>query len=102
MTERRRTLVYAAAVIAAALAAHVFCIQNGFVDYDDDAYVFLNPHVSAGLSLENVRWAFTTGHVANYHPLTWLSHMLDVTVWQLGPRGHHMTNLALHALNAFL
>lgn len=102
MNERRRMLVYAASVVAAAVAAHVFCIQNGFVDYDDDDYVFLNPHVSAGLSLENVRWAFTTGHAANYHPLTWLSHMMDVSIWQLEPRGHHITNVVLHALNSLL
>lgn len=102
MNERRRMLVYAASVVAAAIAAHVFSIQNGFVDYDDDDYVFLNPHVSAGLSLENVRWAFTTGHAANYHPLTWLSHMMDVSIWQLEPRGHHITNVVLHALNSLL
>ncbi len=102
MIERRRTLVYAAAIIAAAVAANIFCVQNGFVDYDDDAYIFMNPHMSAGLSLDNVRWAFTTGHAANYHPLTWLSHMLDVSIWQMEPRGHHITNLVLHALNALL
>ncbi|MCC6795676.1 MAG: tetratricopeptide repeat protein [Candidatus Hydrogenedentes bacterium] len=102
MTGRKRALLYAVAVFAAAVAAHVFCSQSGFVDYDDDDYVFLNPHVSAGLSLDNVRWAFTTGHAANYHPLTWLSHMLDVSIWQLEPRGHHITNLVLHALNSLL
>lgn len=102
MTERKRTLVYAATIVAAALAAHIFSIQNGFVEFDDDQYVYLNPHVTAGLSFEGLRWAFTTGFLANYHPLTWVSHMANVTLFGLDPRGHHATNLVLHSLNAIL
>jgi Tfp pilus assembly protein PilF len=73
-----------------------------FVDYDDDVYVSANPHVARGLSAENLRWAFTSGHAANWHPLTWLSHQLDVELHGLEPGGHHLTNALLHALNAAL
>lgn len=102
MTDRGRAYACAATVIAAAVAAHGFAVQNGFVDFDDDDYVFLNPHVAQGLTMDGARWAFTTGHAANYHPLTWLSHMADVSVWGLNPMGHHLTNVVLHAVNSLL
>ncbi len=75
----------------------------GFIEvYDDKAYVTENPAVRAGLRWEGVKWAFRTGHAANWHPLTWLSHMADCTLWGLNPSGHHSTNVVLHALNAVL
>jgi tetratricopeptide (TPR) repeat protein len=75
---------------------------NDFVNYDDPDYVTANPQVRAGLSFEGVRWAFTSGAASNWHPLTWLSHQLDVTLFGLNPRGHHATSVFLHALNAAL
>jgi len=72
------------------------------VDYDDDEYVFTNPHVRAGLDAESITWAFTSTEMANWHPLTWLSHMLDCQLYGLEPAGHHMTSVALHAANAAL
>lgn len=102
MTDRGRRGIFIVAVVGAALAAHVFSLQNGFVDFDDDDYVFANPHVAEGLSIENMRWAFTQGHAANYHPLTWVSHQIDVAIWGLDPMGHHLTNLLLHTLNSAL
>src|SRR4051812_31012667 len=51
--------------------------SHGFVNIDDEVYVTENPHVRSGLRLENVLWAFRTGHASNWHPLTWISHMLD-------------------------
>ena len=75
-------------------------LGHDFLVYDDDQYVTANPAVRAGLTGSSVRWAFTSGHAANWHPLTWLGHMVDVQVWGLVPRGHHLTNLLLHAANA--
>lgn len=69
-----------------------------FIDFDDDVYVTSNPHVVAGLTAEGVAWAFTTLTNGNWHPLTWLSHMLDVQIFGLVPAGHHATSLLLHAL----
>jgi tetratricopeptide (TPR) repeat protein len=73
-----------------------------FVDYDDDEYVFRNPRVQAGLETDSVVWAFTTMEAANWHPLTWLSHMLDCQLFGLDPAGHHLVSVALHAANAAL
>jgi len=73
-----------------------------FVTFDDPVYVLSNPHVTSGLSWDNTRWAFTTGHASNWHPLTWLSHMLDVERHGLEAGGHHVTSAVLHALNAVL
>lgn len=87
-------------VVVAALYAQT--AANGFVSYDDDAYIVQNPHVAGGLTAANVRWAFTESHSANWHPLTWLSHQLDVELFGLAPGPHHLENAALHALNAVL
>ncbi len=73
-----------------------------FVNLDDGDYVYSNPQVSRGLSADGVAWAFTTCHSSNWHPVTWLSHMLDCQLYGLRPAGHHLTNLLVHALNAVL
>ncbi|MGP8200845.1 MAG: tetratricopeptide repeat protein [Limisphaerales bacterium] len=67
-----------------------------FVNYDDGYYVYNNPMVARGLTLKGVAWAFTGVHVDNWHPLTWLSHMLDCQLYGLNPAGHHLTNVLLH------
>jgi hypothetical protein len=75
---------------------------HNFVNYDDESYVTENPNVNKGLSLYGIQWAFTTGHAANWHPLTWLSHMLDSELYRLNPMGHHWTNIQLHIINTIL
>lgn len=75
---------------------------NQFVNYDDHLYVTQNLRVTGGLSWQNVQWTFTSFEVANWHPVTWLSHQLDVTLFGLNPEGHHVTNLLLHLANTFL
>src|SRR5262245_51713232 len=74
----------------------------GFVNLDDNDYVSGNAHVQAGLNAEGVAWAFTTGRTANWHPLTWLSLMLDRSLFGSEAWGYHVTNLALHCANAVL
>jgi len=73
-----------------------------FVNIDDDLYVTENAQIQQGLSLDSVLWAMTTMEEANWHPLTWLSHMLDVQLFGLNPAGHHLTNLLLHMANVLL
>src|SRR5262249_53924694 len=68
----------------------------------DDSYVLANPLVRGGLTWDGVRAAFTSGHAANWHPLTWLSHQLDVQLFGLDAGAHHRTNVLLHALDAAL
>jgi tetratricopeptide (TPR) repeat protein len=73
-----------------------------FVDLDDDVYVTANPHVKAGLTAAGVRWAFLSTDAALWHPLTWISHMVDCELFGLAGGGHHLTSLALHAANTLL
>jgi tetratricopeptide (TPR) repeat protein len=91
-----------ALLILATLATFHEVTSNGFVRFDDDDYVAENPHVQLGLTREAVEWAFTTTDVANWHPVTWVSHMLDVQLFGLDAGKHHRTSLLLHALNAAL
>ena len=76
--------------------------QNDFINFDDTAYVTKNENVQKGLTIDSFVWAFTTGHQANWHPLTWLSHMFDYELYGLNPAGHHLTNLLLHILSTLL
>ncbi len=75
---------------------------NQFIDYDDQQYITANPQVLRGLSWEGVGWAFTSGHSANWHPITWLSHMLDVQLFGTNPAAHHGVNLMFHIANSML
>ena len=77
-------------------------IKHEFINFDDQFYVTDNPHVSSGLHWTNVIWAFGDAHLGNWHPVTWLSHMLDIQLFGMNAGGHHFTNLALHALNTVL
>ena len=99
--KRNVFLAYGALVIGVML---VFwpAIRNGFVDFDDPVYILENPHVQAGLNWRDLEWAFTTGHGANWHPITWMSHMLDDQLFRLDGRGYHLTSVLLHALNTAL
>jgi len=96
------TVLLAALLIAATIAIFLPVTTFDFIYYDDDTYVFENPAVQQGITGESITWAFTTNHASNWHPLTWLSHMLDCTLFGLNPAGHHLTNLLLHAANAML
>jgi tetratricopeptide (TPR) repeat protein len=73
-----------------------------FVNYDDPEYVTANPHVFGGLTASNVAWAFTTGEMGSWHPLTWLSLQADAQFFGVSPRAFHLTNLALHLANTLL
>ncbi len=78
-------------------------VQNHtFINFDDGPYVTQNPHVRSGLTAEGVIWALTATHPHNWHPLTWMSHMLDCEIFGLNPGGHHFTNLLFHMLNTVL
>jgi protein O-mannosyl-transferase len=91
-----------ACLLVLTIAAYWGVWSFGFVNFDDPQYVVLNPHVTSGLSWTNVGWALTTGHAANWHPLTWISHMTDVSWFGVAPGPAHAINLALHAMNAVL
>jgi tetratricopeptide (TPR) repeat protein len=96
-----RTKLLAAALVLLTLVAFLPALRGGFV-YDDIRYVTANEQVRGGVGAAGLRWAFTSTYASNWHPLTWLSHQLDVGLFGLDPRGPHLVNLALHAANAAL
>src|SRR5208283_378804 len=80
---------------------YLACLNNEFVMWDDNQYVYENPHLHP-LNPAFFRWAFSAFYASNWHPLTWVSHALDYAVWGLNPLGHHLTNNILHAVNTFI
>ncbi len=96
----RRTILVCALLSAVTLLT--FWPQTGhdFITYDDSFYLTENTHVQQGLTWANVAWALRTGEAGNWHPLTWLSHLLDVQLFGLRPGWHHLTSLLLHTANA--
>ena len=99
-----RWIPVAISVFLAALVWIVFgqTWNHDFVNYDDLDYVTKNAQVSRGVTLEGIVWAFTHFHSSNWHPLTWISHMIDCQFYGLNAGGHHVTNLLIHAANAIL
>jgi tetratricopeptide (TPR) repeat protein len=87
---------------AAVMAAFWPALRCNFVYYDDQDYVVFNKNVQHGLNWQSIKWALTSAAAVNWHPLTWVSHILDCQVYGLEPAGHHMTNLLLHLGNAVL
>src|SRR4051794_13296561 len=90
------------ALAAITLAVYLPAYHADFVNYDDNDYVYENPHVIGGLTATNIRWAFGTTDVSYWHPITWLSHMLDAQLFGLHAGGHHAMNILLHALASVL
>jgi hypothetical protein len=92
----------AVALGLALLAAVIYAQTRTFesLDFDDQEYVYANENVLDGLSGHGIAWALTAFHSANWHPLTWISHMLDVQLFGPEPGPHHLVNAALHATNA--
>jgi len=96
--EANKTLKVAICIF---LMVATFCIysqiqDHEFINFDDDKYITNNLNVQAGLTSESFKWAFTTSHPPYWHPMTWLSHMLDYQLYGLHPKGHYLTNLFLH------
>jgi tetratricopeptide (TPR) repeat protein len=91
-----------AVVVVAVLAVYGQMHRHGFIEFDDPGCVRDNPFVRRGLTADGVRWAFTTGLLGNWIPLTWLSHMLDVQLFGVDPGAHHLVSLALHVANTLL
>ena len=107
MLTAKLTKNHLAALICLALALVTTALylpvaHHDFVNFDDDDYITNNSHVQVGLTWAGVIWAFQTGAAANWHPLTWLSHMLDCQLYGLNPGGHHSTNLIFHVVNTLL
>jgi tetratricopeptide (TPR) repeat protein len=84
------------------LVIYLPVLHDSFVNFDDDDYVTNNHVVKNGLTWPGIKWAFTTSHSANWHPVTWLSHMTDCELFGLNPAAHHFVNALIHSANAAL
>ena len=97
-----RVVLCALALAVVVVAVYWRVLGNQFINLDDEVYVTANDHVKAGLTLDGFRWAFTNIGNGNWHPLTWLSHMLDVQWFGLDPGGPHFVSVLWHAANSAL
>jgi tetratricopeptide (TPR) repeat protein len=76
--------------------------DHDYINFDDPSYIINNPHVTSGLTIDNIDWAFTSIHASNWHPVTWLSHMLDIEFFGAQPKWQHLVNVIFHLLNTLL
>jgi len=102
LTNTQRKFWISLALVLGTLIVYWPVHRHGFTEYDDQEYVTQNPHVSCGLTLGGVKWAFTSAYASNWHPVTWLSHMLDVQLFGENAGPHHTVSLLFHAANALL
>jgi tetratricopeptide (TPR) repeat protein len=101
-SQKSRVALICAILAIATFAAFVQTLRCDFIIYDDEDHVTKNPHVYTGLTMENIKWAFTTGYWANWQPIVWISHMVNCQLFKLNPFYHHLTNLLLHIADTVL
>jgi tetratricopeptide (TPR) repeat protein len=99
---RRHAWLITPALAVMTIVVYLPVLDAGFITFDDGEYVNHNPRVLMGLSWSNVAWALQTRHFSNWHPVTWLSHMLDAQLYGDRPAGHHLTNVLIHAACAIV
>jgi Flp pilus assembly protein TadD len=98
----RKVVIISIVLVVIVAAVYMQVGSHQFLNLDDDAYVTNNPHVTSGMSVNNIVWAFSTFDYIYWQPVTWLSHMLDVETYGLNPGGHHLTNVLIHAVSSVL
>src|SRR5262245_40688498 len=89
-------------LVALTLVVFAGVANHDFVDFDDGLYVTENANVRSGLTSESVAWAFTTGRAGNWHPITWMSHQADASMFGMDAGRHHLTNVFWHAVNVLM
>ncbi len=99
---RYKSILICCFLVIATVAVYGQAHEFEFVNYDDTVYVTENRNIQKGISSDSVAWAFTTVYAANWHPITWLSHMLDYRLFGMHSGNHHLTNLFLHIANTLL
>src|SRR5712664_2919330 len=90
-----RKTIFCLLLVAMTLVAYFPSFHNGFVNYDDPRYIIDNSHIQSGLTWHSIRWAATAYYESNWHPLTWISHAVDISLFHLNPAGHHAINSLL-------
>jgi tetratricopeptide (TPR) repeat protein len=101
MRKSKNLLIVSFLVSLLTIFVYLPALQNDFVNWDDNEYVYENPYIQS-FNLKSIRWMLTSFHAANWHPLTWFSHAIDYAIWGLNPMGHHLTSVIFHGLNTFL
>jgi tetratricopeptide (TPR) repeat protein len=99
---KQQTIIILVLLAAVTLAVYWQVRGHDFIAFDDDLYVTENKDVQRGLTWRGIKWAFTTTQAYNWHPLVWISHMLDCQLYKLNPAGHHFTNVLFHIANTLL
>ncbi len=102
LSPQLRKLIFCLLLALVTFATFWRVIENDFIEYDDNEYIFENPEVKAGWTAHGFTWAFIGFHCVNYHPLTWLSHMTDCQFFGVNPGAHHLIGVLIHAVNAVL
>ncbi len=105
MKTYKGTILFLVALCFSVLAVYVQVRDHGFISFDDREYVVENRHIHEGLSRDGILWAFSIPdkrHDTYWHPVTWLSHMLDIELFGLNPGMHHLMNVLLHLVNSVL
>src|SRR5919197_1008159 len=100
-SRRNKTVLICLVLVVITLSAYMKAGECQFFDIDDGLFTN-NPHVTGGITFKNIAWAFTCVDVEYWHPLTWISHMADVQLFGMNPRGHHLTNVGIHSASALL
>jgi len=100
--DKTKTVFISCALVVLTLILYWPVRSHDFVNYDDPDYVTENPVVQRGLTEQGVLWAFRSGQSFNWHPVAWISHMLDCQIFGMNPGGHHFTSVLFHALNTLL
>jgi tetratricopeptide (TPR) repeat protein len=98
--KKRNVILICTALAVITLAVYMQTCNHQFLSFDDEDYVTNNTHVSSGITGRNIMWAFTSVEAANWHPITWLSHMLDVELYGMNPQGHHLTSVIIHTVSS--
>ena len=102
VTTTQKKWLITAGLCLLVLAAYTRVADCAFVTYDDDDYVTANAHIQGGLNWQNLVWALKSTQAANWHPLTWISHIIDFQIYGMNAAGHHITNLIIHTANVIL
>ncbi len=102
LSRKQLTTAICFALAVGTFALYCPILRDDFINFDDNAYVTGNAHVKAGLTKSGIIWAFKNGYAANWHPLTWISHMMDCQLFGLNPAGHFLINMLFHTANTVL
>lgn len=102
ISEKKILQLFVVVITVLIVAVYGSSLQNEFINFDDPEYITQNPYIASGLTMSSVTWAMIAGYSANWHPLTWISHAIDIQLFGFNPAGHHLVNVLFHGANSLL